>query len=142
MILLAINFLGFAFIGSDTTTQIHDQSPEGMLGKISGALEKTEDGFAVSDETVLAEDCFCILIDESGLVSILILNLFLAAALAFLTGSFFYRRIAMLTNGISGLRQEKCCTFRSRSCTNELDQRNFPRCAYAACNYYGKLSDS
>ena len=190
-ILLAINFLGFAFIGSDTTTQIHDQSPEGMLEQISDALEKEEDGFALSEESLLAEDCFCILVGENGnvlwsqnmpsdlpkhysvkdvarmtswflndypvyvrtrddgllvlglpknavgkygmeysmewfdslprrLISILVLNLLLAAVLAFLIGSFFYRRIVILTNGISELRQEKHVLLKEKGIFKEL----------------------
>lgn len=190
-ILLAINFLGFAFIGSDTTTQIHDQSPAGMLEQISDALEKEEDGFVLSEDSLIAEDCFCILIGEDGnvlwsqnlpndipthysindiarmtrwflndypvyvrtrddgllvlglpknavgkydmaysmewfdslprrLISILVLNLLLAAVLAFLIGSFFYRRIVMLTNGISELRQEQRVSLKEKGIFKEL----------------------
>lgn len=190
-ILLVINFLGFAFIGSNTTTQIHDQSPEGMLEQISDALEKDEDGFVISDDSLLAEDCFCILIGENGnvlcsqnmpsdipmhysindvarmtrwflndypvyvrtrddgllvlglpknavgkygmeysmewfdslprrVMSILVLNLLLAAVLALLIGSFFYRRIAMLTNGIRELRQEKQVSLKEKGIFREL----------------------
>ena len=67
-ILLVINFLGFAFIGSDTTTQTHDQSPEGMLDQISRTLVKEDGGFALLDESLLTDDCFCILIGENGKV--------------------------------------------------------------------------
>ena len=190
-ILLAINVLGLAFVGSDTTTQIHDQSPEGMLEQISDALEKEEDGFVISDDSLLAEDCFCILIGENGnvcwsqnmpsdipmhysindvarmtrwflndypvyvrtrddgllvlglpknavgkygmeysmewfdslprrVMSILVLNLMLAAVLALLIGSFFYRRIVMLTNGISELRQEKHVSLKEKGIFREL----------------------
>ena len=190
-ILLAINVLGLAFVGSDTTTQIHDQSLEGMLEQISDALEKEEDGFVISDDSLLAEDCFCILIGENGnvlwsqnmpsdipmhysindvarmtrwflndypvyvrtrddgllvlglpknavgkygmeysmewfdslprrVMSILVLNLLLAAVLALLIGSFFYRRIAMLTNGIRELRQEKQVSLKEKGIFREL----------------------
>ena len=190
-ILLVINFLGFLFVGSDTTTQIHEQSPESMLEQISDSLEKEEGGFALSDESLLADDCFCILIGENGnvlwsqnmpndipthysindvarmtrwflndypvyvrtrdegllvlglpknavgkydmaysmewfdslprrLISILVLNLLLAAVLAFLIGSFFYRRITMLINGISELRQEKHVSLKEKGIFKEL----------------------
>ncbi|MCI7129376.1 MAG: HAMP domain-containing histidine kinase [Lachnospiraceae bacterium] len=190
-ILLVINFLGFLFVGSDTTTQIHEQSPERMLEQISDSLETEEGGFALSDESLLADDCFCILIGENGnvlwsqnmpgdipmhysindvarmtrwflndypvyvrtrdegllvlglpkkavgkyamaysmewfdslprrLISILVLNLLLAAVLALLIGSFFYRRITMLTNGMSELRQEKHVSLKEKGIFKEL----------------------
>ena len=190
-ILLAINFLGFAYVGSDTTTQIHAQSPERMLEQISNTLVKDEGGFALPDVSLLADDCFCILIDENGnvcwsqnmpndipmhysindvarmtrwflndypvyvrtrddgllvlglpknavgkyemaysmewfeslprrVMSILVLNLLLAAVLALLIGSFFYRQIAMLTNGISELRQEKQVSLKEKGIFKEL----------------------
>lgn len=190
-ILLAINFLGFAYVGSDTTTQIHDQSPERMLEQIGNTLVKDEGGFALPDVSLLADDCFCILIDENGnvcwsqnmpndipmhysindiarmtrwflndypvyvrtrddgllvlglpknavgkydmaysmewfdslpsrVMSILVLNLLLAAVLALLIGSFFYRRIVMLTNGISELRQEKQVSLKEKGIFKEL----------------------
>lgn len=65
-ILLVINFGGFAVIGSDTSIRIHGASPERELERISEALEKTENGFALADEKLLSSDCWCILIDENG----------------------------------------------------------------------------
>lgn len=65
-ILLIINFFGFAVIGSDTRTNIHGNSPEGMLDKVSEALVQTNKGFELTDETVISSDCWCILIDEGG----------------------------------------------------------------------------
>lgn len=65
-ILLVINFFGFAIIGSDTKTNIHDNSPQGMLDKISEALIKSDDGFYLVNEDIIQNDCWCILIDDSG----------------------------------------------------------------------------
>lgn len=65
-ILLVINFLGFAIIGSDTRTSIHGSSPQGMLGRISESLIQTDNGFELTDENILSSDCWCILLDAGG----------------------------------------------------------------------------
>ncbi len=65
-ILLVINFLGFAFIGSDTTTHMHGSSPQKMIDSISKALVKTDNGFHLTDSRLIKSDCWCILINESG----------------------------------------------------------------------------
>ena len=190
-ILLGINFLGFAFLGSDTTIRMHERSPEGILEQVSDGLKKTEKGYSILDGTLIPEDCFCMLINETGdicwsqnlpndipthysindiarmtrwflkdypvyvrtrddgllvfglpknavgkydlaysmewfdslpqrLISILAVNLLLAAVLALLIGSVFYRRITMLTNGISELRQEKQVSLKEKGIFKEL----------------------
>lgn len=64
-ILLVINFLGFAFIGSDTSINISN-SPQRMLDRVSKALTQTDSGFFLADNNILLPDCWCILIDENG----------------------------------------------------------------------------
>lgn len=61
-ILLVINFLGFAIIGSD----VYETSPKRALEQISEALRETADGFALSDEQALPSGCWSILINADG----------------------------------------------------------------------------
>lgn len=190
-ILLVINFLGFAFIGSDTHINLHGNSPKGMLDKVSDALVQTDNGFELTDENVISSDCWCILIDKDGniiwsknkpydipqhysindiarmtrwflndypvyvhtkdygllvlgipknavgkydmaysmewfdtlpqrLTVISILNLILAAALAFVIGIFLYKRIYVLSNGISDLQEEKSVKLKESGIFKEL----------------------
>ena len=66
VILLIINFFGFAFLASDVSSLMREFSPAQTLKKISEGLSETESGFVLCDETVLPENCWCILIDEEG----------------------------------------------------------------------------
>lgn len=65
-VLLIINFIGFVIIGSDTAVNIHSSSPQGMLDRVSKSLIQTDNGFELTDNGVIAPDCWCILIDEGG----------------------------------------------------------------------------
>ncbi len=192
-ILLIINFLGFAFIGSDVSTNIHGNSPQGMLYRVSEALIQTDNGFELTNENTIPSDCWCILIDEGGdiiwsknkptdipehysindiakmtrwflndypvyvhtedygllvlgipknavgkydmaysmewfntlpqrLISILILNLCLAAVLACVFGINLYRRLQVLLNGINNLRQEKDVRLKEKGIFREISR--------------------
>jgi signal transduction histidine kinase len=69
-ILLVVNFLGFAFIASDTRTGICGNNPQGILDKlseqVSANMEDIGDGFALPEDSDLLDGYWCILIDESG----------------------------------------------------------------------------
>lgn len=67
-VLLIINFIGFAIIGSDTALNIHGHSPQGTLDRISKSLIQTDTGFELTDDSVIEPDCWCILIDGDGSV--------------------------------------------------------------------------
>ncbi len=67
MILLVINFMGFAYIGSDTRIRINGMSPKKALVKIGESLTETPAGFELTED-ILPPDCWCILIDEGGSV--------------------------------------------------------------------------
>lgn len=192
-ILLVINFLGFAVIGSDTSTNIHGSSPKGMLDRVSEALIQTDTGFELTDDNVISADCWCILIDEGGdviwsknkpddipehysindiakitrwflndypvyvrtedygllvlglqknavgkydmaysmewfdtlpqrLIGILVINLCLAAILAFAVGISLYRKLYALMNGINDLRQEKRVYLKEKGLFKELSK--------------------
>lgn len=189
-ILLVINFLGFAFIGSDTSVNLHGKSPKGTLNEISENLTETSSGFELA-EGILPSDYWCILIDEEGniiwsqnkpddipehysindvakmtrwflcdypvyvhiedygllvlgipknavgkydmaysmewfdslpqrLIGILMLNLCLAAILAFVFGINLYRRMGTLMNGVNDLRQEKRVNLQEKGLFKEL----------------------
>lgn len=189
-ILLCINFFGFAVIGSDTSTHIHDTSPQGALKKVSENLVVTDSGFELPGG-ILQPDYWCILIDESGsviwsqnkpddiplhysindvakmtrwflndypvyvrtedygllvlgipknavgkydmaysmewfdtlpkrIIGILVLNLCLAALLAFVFGANLYRRIRALMIGINDLRREKRVNIKESGIFKEL----------------------
>ena len=66
VILLMINFFGFAFIGSDVPSDLVVDSPKQILSEISMTLTKTEKGFSLADPSILPADHWCILIDENG----------------------------------------------------------------------------
>lgn len=192
-ILLAINFLGFAIIGSDTRTHIHGHSPQGMLEVISDELIETDSGFKLTDSNIISPGCWCILINEYGdiiwsqnkpddipnhysindiakltrwflndypvyvhttdyglfilgtpknsvgkydmaysmewfdslpqrLTGLLILNLCLAAILAFVFGINLYRRMRALINGINDLRQEKNVYLKEKGLFKEISK--------------------
>lgn len=63
-LLMMINFLGFAFIGSDTHIYVGGSSPSVILEKVSNALVQTDNGSEIND--IISPDCWCILINESG----------------------------------------------------------------------------
>ena len=64
-ILLIINFIGIAIIGSDDVN-IYENSPHKILDNISSSLLKTEKGIELNDKMVIPYDCWCILINENG----------------------------------------------------------------------------
>lgn len=66
-ILLGMNFLGIAFICSDDNN-LYQNSPHKLLDDVSGAFLQTENGFAFTEEPTIPDDCWCILIDETGRV--------------------------------------------------------------------------
>lgn len=66
VVLLLLNFFGFAVIGSDTYTSVHAGSPQEAAAKIADALTRTAHGFSLSDETLVADGCWCVLIDADG----------------------------------------------------------------------------
>lgn len=65
-ILLIINFLGFIFVASDPSENIHNKSPQGVLDRISENFTENEDGFLLTDNNIIPSDYWCILIDENG----------------------------------------------------------------------------
>lgn len=190
--LLVINFLGFAIIGSDPAINMHDKSPQGTLRRVSESLTETDGRFEMT-EGVLPSNYWCILIDGGGdviwsqhkpddipehysindvarmthwylndypvyvrteeygllvlgipkntvakydmmysmewfealprrIIGILILNLCLAAFLAFAFGINLYRRIRALMNGINDLRQEKKVCLKEKGLFKELSE--------------------
>lgn len=66
LILLIINFLCFAFIASDASTQNSSTSPTRTLEHISNSLINKGHEFELTDDTVIPPDHWCILIDENG----------------------------------------------------------------------------
>lgn len=65
--LLIFNFIGVAFLASDTQTQLTG-TPHKNLRKIDDALIKTADGWTLADEELIPRGCWAMLIDESGTV--------------------------------------------------------------------------
>lgn len=190
MILLMINFTGFAFIASDTS-QGDYTFPQRTLEHISESLIKTEHGLKLTDVAIIPPDHWCILIDENGnilwsqnqpddipehyslndiarmtrwylndypvyvrtedygllvlgapknsvgkydiqysmnwfatlpqrILEVLLFNLFLSAALAFLFGLSLYKRLTILTDGIHDLQQEKKVQLKETGIFKEL----------------------
>lgn len=188
-LLLAINFFGFAILGSDTSVSRQNR-PRYLLSQISESLVQDETGFSYNGET-LPEGYWCILIDETGrvvweqnkpadvpetytlndvarmtkwylndypvyvqteqsgllvlgrpkdsvgkyemeysmdwfhtlpqrLLGVLVLNLCLAALLAFVFGIQFYRQLRRLMHAISNLRQEKRVQLKERGIFKEI----------------------
>ncbi len=64
-ILLIINFIGTAIIGSDNMYK-YENSPHKILDSVSNSLSKTEKGFELNDKKIVPYNCWCILIDENG----------------------------------------------------------------------------
>ena len=177
IILLGINFLGFAFLGSDTGS-VYPNTQRYILNQISENMRVGEGETTLVDVDVVPEGSWCILIDENGdliwshnkpddiplhysindiarmtrwylndypvyvrtedygllvlgiskksvgkynieysmdwfdtlpnrILTVLIINLIFAVALACLFGNSLYRKLKLLTAGISDLRQEK-----------------------------------
>ena len=67
IILLVINFIGVAYIGSDEVNG-SDNAPQAILNNISESLIHTGGTFTLTDETILPADHWCILINEAGYV--------------------------------------------------------------------------
>lgn len=65
-ILLCINAFGMAVIFSDTSTHIHEHSPQGMIENIGNSLTRTDEGFVLYDKTLLDDSCWCILLNDNG----------------------------------------------------------------------------
>ncbi len=69
MILLIVNFLGFAYVGSDVSgSRGKSNSYRKILEQIGKNLVKTEDGYELEKKDILPADYWCILIDETGKV--------------------------------------------------------------------------
>lgn len=65
IILLIINFLGIAYIGSDTGN-IYPNSQRHILKRISENIEVTDGEITLKDKSIIPENKWCILIDEGG----------------------------------------------------------------------------
>lgn len=63
-ILLVINFLGFAVIGTDTHRG--EAAPQRILSEISVNLAQSADGFTLQDKSVLPGAHWCMLVGENG----------------------------------------------------------------------------
>lgn len=64
-LLLAVNFLGFALVGSDVAYNgsVH---PRRVLSAVSQHMARTPDGLALSDQSILPPQAWCIAINEDG----------------------------------------------------------------------------
>ncbi len=65
LILLVINFGGFAFIGSDGVN-VYTNSPKRVLNEVSESLEKGDKGFYIRDKNIVPDGSWCILLDDNG----------------------------------------------------------------------------
>lgn len=65
LILLVINFGGFAFIGSDGVN-VYTNSPKRVLNEVSESLEKGDNGFYIRDKNIVPDGSWCILLDDNG----------------------------------------------------------------------------
>ena len=65
IILLIINFLGIAYIGSDTGN-VYPNSQRHILKRISENIEVTDGEITLKDKDIIPENKWCILIDEGG----------------------------------------------------------------------------
>ena len=190
-LLLVINFMGFAFLGSDTDYNA-EYTPRRILAGISENITLTADGFELANNNyTLPPGYWCILIDASGnivweqnkpedipqkygindiarmtrwflndypiyvrtedygllvlggaknsvgkyeveysmdwfhtlprrILGVLLLNLCLAAFMAFFFGFKLYRRLKTLMNGINDLRQEKRVKLQEKGIFKEI----------------------
>ncbi len=64
-IMLAVNILGIAFIGSDTNN-VYPNTPRHTLQLISESTSVSQDGVRLSDADVIPNGHWCILLDEKG----------------------------------------------------------------------------
>lgn len=62
-ILLVINFMGFAIVGTDVGD---GTSPKRILSDISAGLSENNDGYYLADASVIPQGGWCILIDDNG----------------------------------------------------------------------------
>lgn len=65
MILLVINFAGFMFMVGDESN-INKMTPKRVLNNISQNFTQTDTGFKLSDEDLIPDSSWCILINENG----------------------------------------------------------------------------
>lgn len=65
MILLIINCFGIAYIGSDTSN-VYPNSQRRVLERISKSISITDNEITLTDKSIIPENKWCILIDESG----------------------------------------------------------------------------
>ncbi len=65
-ILLIINFLAFALVGSDESVGKNGVYPQKILKEVSETLHPTEKGFEIEDQSILPADYWCILINGRG----------------------------------------------------------------------------
>ena len=64
-ILLLLNFAGLIYLGSDTAFNLAESTPQRTLKQISENLTQTDQGFELKNYK-LAEDNWCVLLDENG----------------------------------------------------------------------------
>ncbi len=62
VILLCVNFFGYAFIASDPDS---NKNPKELLARISENLTRTGGGFELADN-IIPDGCWCVLIDGNG----------------------------------------------------------------------------
>lgn len=176
-ILMCVNFIGIAFVGSDTE-KVYPNTQRYVLNLISKNLNTGDNEISLTDTSVIPDNNWCILLDENGdivwshnkpddipehysindvakmtrwflndypvyvraedygllvlgipknavgkydieysmnwfdtlpkrIIKVIAINLIFAAALACLFGVNLYRKLKLLTAGISDLRQEK-----------------------------------
>lgn len=66
LILLCINFLGIAFVGSDTANNTYPNNQRYILEQISKNMSVVKDEIRLMDTSVIPADNWCVLLDESG----------------------------------------------------------------------------
>lgn len=64
-ILMCINFIGIAFVGSDSE-RIYPNSQRYLLGEISENLHISNQEISLTDTGIIPDDNWCILLDENG----------------------------------------------------------------------------
>lgn len=190
-LLLCINFLGFAALSSDSS-RLHG-SPQGLLTQIHSQLTYTDGTFHLSEDVIIPDDSWCIVINENGdivwsihqpsdipthysindiasmtkwflndypvyvwtedygllvlgmpkssiakyeleytmkwfdtlprrILTILIINLVLAAIFACLLGGGLFKRLKEFINGVNDLRLEKNVRLREKGLFKELSK--------------------
>ncbi len=72
LILLAINFMGFAILGSNPENHNYynssklKSSPRKLLNDINENLQKTKNGYELKDKDIIPKDNWCILLNDYG----------------------------------------------------------------------------